>query len=166
MYVDLLLLCHAQTQRIPTALNSMQSTQYNGHVRCTQLPCTESEYMHRAHCGLCKYTVQTNGAPRHTALTFSVLLYGYRATCRAVHVAHAWHLHYANDVGSHSSMQSIEHCTGCRTKLYAVRACCTVCNTHDECLCKAMAEWVMFEADLWNADSLSSANFFSARALR
>ena len=68
-----------------------------------------------------------------------------------------WH---ANDSGSHNSMQSIEHCTGCSTKLYAVRECCTVCNTHAERSCSAMAEWMMFKVDIWNDDSLSRANFF------
>ena len=57
-------------------------------------------------------------------------------------------------------MQSIENCTGGRTKPYAVRACCTVCNTHAERSCEAMAEWVMFEADLRNVDSFSSTNFW------
>ena len=57
-------------------------------------------------------------------------------------------------------MQSTEHCIGYRTKLYARRACCTGYNTHAERFCSAMAEWVMFEADLWNGDSLSRANFF------
>ena len=69
---------------------------------------------------------------------------------------------------SHSSMQMMqgrttackEHCTDCRTKLYAAWACCTVCNTHTERSCEAMAECVMFEADLGNVDSLSSTNFF------
>ena len=46
-----------------------------------------------------------------------------------------------------------------RTKLYAVRACCTVYNTHAERFCEAMTEWIMFEADLWNGNSLSRANF-------
>ena len=64
-----------------------------------------------------------------------------------VPLAHGWRLHYANDAGSYNGMQSIEHCTGCRTKLYAVRACCTVYNTHAERSCEAMAEWVTFEAD-------------------
>ena len=80
--------------------------------------------------------------------------------CGCSALAHGWCLHYANDAGLHNSMQ---HCTGCCTKLYAVRACCTVCNTHAERSCEGMAEWVMFEADLWNADSLSSANFFRFR---
>ena len=57
-------------------------------------------------------------------------------------------------------MQSIEHCTGGRTKLDAVWACCTVCNTHTDRSCEAMAEWVTFEADLPNFDSLSSTNCF------
>ena len=61
-------------------------------------------------------------------------------------------------------MQSIEHCTGDSTKLYAVRACCTVCNVHAERSCEAMAEWVMFEADLRNVDSLSSTDV-SVRSL-
>ena len=56
-------------------------------------------------------------------------------------------------------MQSIEHCAGGCTTRYAVRACCTVCNTHFECFGEAVAEWVMFKADLWNVDSLSSATF-------
>ena len=64
-----------------------------------------------------------------------------------------------NDAGSHNSMQSIEHCTGDHTKLYAVRACCTVCNTHAERSCEVLAEWVTFEADLWNVDSRSSTNY-------
>ena len=34
VYVDI---CHSQTQHIPTAHNSMQSTQYSGHGRCTRL---------------------------------------------------------------------------------------------------------------------------------
>ena len=72
------------------------------------------------------------------------------------------YMQYANDAGSHNSMQSIEHCTGGHTKLHAVRACCTVCNTHGERSCQAIAEWVMFEADLWNVDSLSRANFFGS----
>ena len=57
-------------------------------------------------------------------------------------------LWYANVAGSHNSMRSIGYFTGGRAKLYAVRACCTVCNTHAERFCKAIAEWVMFEADL------------------
>ena len=59
-------------------------------------------------------------------------------------------------------MQSLEHCTGARTKMYAVRACCAVCNMHAERSCEAMAAWVMFEADLWNVNSLSSTNFFGS----
>ena len=54
----------------------------------------------------------------------------------------------------------LEHCTRGCTTLYAVRACCTACNTHAEYSREAMAEWVMFEADLWNGDSLSHAYFF------
>ena len=38
---------------------------------------------------------------------------------------HGWRLRSANDAGSYNGMQSIEHCTGCCTKLYAVKACCT-----------------------------------------
>ena len=63
-------------------------------------------------------------------------------------------------VAQQHSMQSIDYCTGGHTKLYAVRACCTVCNTHGEHSCEAMAEWEMFEADLRNVGSLSSTNFF------
>ena len=59
--------------------------------------------------------------------------------------AHGWHLHYANGTRSYNGMQSIEYYTGCCTKLYAVRACCTVCNTHAERSCEAMAEWVMLK---------------------
>ena len=69
---------------------------------------------------------------------------------------------YANVAGSHNNMQSIEHCTGCRTQLFVVRACCTVYNTHAERSCKAMAEWLMFEADVWNGDSLSRVIFFGS----
>ena len=57
-------------------------------------------------------------------------------------------------------MQSTEHFTGCRTKLYAPRACCTVYNTNAERVCSSSAEWVAFKADLWNSDSHSRANFF------
>ena len=57
-------------------------------------------------------------------------------------------------------MQSIEHCTAGRTKLYAVRACCIVCNMHAKRFSEARAEWMVFEADLRNVDSLSLANFF------
>ena len=39
-----------------------------------------------------------------------------------------------------------------------------VCNTESELFCETLAEWVMFEADLWNIDSLSST-ICSARAL-
>ena len=35
-------------------------------------------------------------------------------------------------------MQSIERCTGGCTTLYAVRACCTVCNMQAERFCEAM----------------------------
>ena len=77
-------------------------------------------------------------------------------------VAYSSRLHYANDAGSHNSIQSMKNCTGCCTNLYAVRACCTVCKLMLN-VYEAMAEWAMFEADLWNADSLSSANFFRFR---
>ena len=84
-----------------------------------------------------------------------------------MHVVDCWRLHYANDVESHRSMQRIGHCTGRFTKLYLMRVCCTVCKTHAECLCEAIVEWVMLEADLWNADCLSSTICFpSIRALR
>ena len=45
--------------------------------------------------------------------------------------------------------------TGC-TILYAVYA---------ERSCEAIAEWVMFEADLWSVDSLSST-IFSIQVMR
>ena len=57
-------------------------------------------------------------------------------------------------------MQSIERCTVCCTKLYAVRAGRTVCNMHAERYCEAMAEWVLFEVDLRIVDSMSNANYF------
>ena len=41
---------------------------------------------------------------------------------------------------------------------YAVQCATGILNT--ERSCEAMAEWVMFEADLWNVNSLSSTNFF------
>ena len=79
---------------------------------------------------------------------------------------HGWcsHYKYANDAGPDNSMQNIEHCTGGRTKLYGVRACCTVCNMHAECSCEEMAEWVILEAGLRNVDSLPSTNFCSVQA--
>ena len=60
-------------------------------------------------------------------------------------------------------MQGIEHCTRGCTTLYAVRACCTVCNMQAESFCDTMAEWEVFEADLWNVDSHSSVNCFRFR---
>ena len=38
-----------------------------------------------------------------------------------------------------------------------------VCNTESELFCETLTEWVMFEVDLWNIDSLSST-ISSARA--
>ena len=70
----------------------------------------------------------------------------------------------ANDAGSHNSMQGIV-CTSCCTKACAVRACCTVCHTHAQCCCEAMAKRVMGEADLWNGDSLSRVILFSVPSL-
>ena len=46
----------------------------------------------------------------------------------------------------------------CMQRRHAVQ-----CNTHAERFCSAMAEWVMFETDLWNGDSLSHAYFFRFR---
>ena len=60
----------------------------------------------------------------------------------------------------HHGMQSTEHCTGGRTKLYVLTTCCTVRNTHAERFREAMAEEVIFEADLWDVDSLSRTNTF------
>ena len=61
-------------------------------------------------------------------------------------------------------MQSKDHCTyGCTT-LYELSIWCVVCNTESELFCETLAEWVMFEADLWNIDSLSST-ICSVRAL-
>ena len=40
-------------------------------------------------------------------------------------------------------MQSIEHWTGCCTRLYAERACCIACTSHAERFCGAMAEWCL-----------------------
>ena len=61
-------------------------------------------------------------------------------------------------------MQSKDHCTyGCTT-LYELSIWCVVCNTESELFCETLAEWVMFEVDLWNIDSLSST-ICSARAL-
>ena len=57
-------------------------------------------------------------------------------------------------------MQNTEHCTGGRTKLYVLTAFCTVHNTPSERFHDAMAEKVMFEADLWDVDSLSRTNIF------
>ena len=60
-------------------------------------------------------------------------------------------LHYANAQRrptTHDGISSIEHDTGGRTTLYAVRVCCRVCNMHPESYCEAMAEWVMFDTDL------------------
>ena len=37
-----------------------------------------------------------------------------------------------------------------------------VCNTEFELFCETLAEWVMFEVDLWNIDSLSSTIFFGS----
>ena len=70
-------------------------------------------------------------------------------------------MHSENDAGSHNSMQGIELCTSCCTKVCAVTACCTVYYTHAECCCKAMAKRVIFEADLWNDESLSRVILFS-----
>ena len=39
-----------------------------------------------------------------------------------------------------------------------------VCNTESELFCETLVEWVMFEVDLWNIDSLSST-ICSARVL-
>ena len=55
--------------------------------------------------------------------------------------------------------------TGGCTILYAMRAYCRVCNTHVQRHCETMAEWVMFDLDLWNSDGLSSATFFWVPAL-
>ena len=49
--------------------------------------------------------------------------------------------------------------SGCCTKLYAVKACRIVCNTHPE-RHQPLAEWMMFDADLWDSDGLSSAKLF------
>ena len=82
--------------------------------------------------------------------------------CEYSALAHSQHLHYASIAGAHNcrGMRSTERCTGCCTKLYAVRACCTVCNMQAKRFCEAMAKWVMLGADLWNVDGLSSANYF------
>ena len=59
-------------------------------------------------------------------------------------------------------MQSKDHCAyGCTT-LYELSVCCVVCDTESELFYETLAEWVMFEVDLWNIDSLSST-IFSAR---
>ena len=61
-------------------------------------------------------------------------------------------------------MQSKDHCTyGCTT-LYELIKWCVVFNTESELVCETLADWVMFEVDLWNIDSLSGT-IFSARAL-
>ena len=66
-------------------------------------------------------------------------------------------MQYANAPGLHNNMQSKEHCTVC--KLHAVRERCTVYNTHAERVWEETAEWVMFETDLMNGDSLSPIRF-------
>ena len=71
----------------------------------------------------------------------------------------------ANDAGSHNTIQGIELCTSCCTKVCAVRACCTVCNTHPECCCEAMKKRLMVEAEFWNGDSLSGVILFSVPSL-
>ena len=61
-------------------------------------------------------------------------------------------------------MQSKDDCAcGCTT-LYELSVYYVVCNTESEMFYETLAEWVMFEMDLWNIDSLSST-IFSARAL-
>ena len=70
-------------------------------------------------------------------------------------------MYSANDVGSYNSIQGIEVCPSCCTKVCAMKACCTVCDTHAECCCEAMAKRVMDEADLWNGDTLSRVILFS-----
>ena len=60
-------------------------------------------------------------------------------------------------------MQSKDQCTyGCTT-LYELSIWYVVCNTESELFCETLTEWVMFEVDLWNIDSLSST-ISSARA--
>ena len=76
-------------------------------------------------------------------------------------LAHRWRLHYANDAGAqrqrHAKYGMLYwwlHYTVCSEgMLYRVQHVGRTC-------CEAMAEWVMFEVDLWNVDCLSSANIF------
>ena len=66
-------------------------------------------------------------------------------------------LHYANAQRrrrAHNSIQSIEQCAAGWTTLYTVWF-CRVCNTHAEHL--AMAEYAIFDVDIWDIDSMSSA---------
>ena len=84
--------------------------------------------------------------------------------CTAV-LAHGWRLYYANDAGSYNGAA----CKARNTALVAapncmhwawLRACCRVCNTHAECFCSAMAEWVMFEAEFYGIAIASHVPIF------
>ena len=72
---------------------------------------------HSRHLGIGEHSLALGSTPWHWGA-----LLGIRYPARISNAA----LYKTYD-----GMQSIEHCTTCRTKLYVVKACSSVCNTRD-----------------------------------